>query len=206
MSDTASNHANGKAGAAAADNPLLRTDVDINEKVAKLRELGWEDRVKFNYETISSGAAPEYDATRDDCEWLGNAAVYAWDDEYGEVGPVDGKLEQELFFGENLMKAGTQIQALSFTVDVMAAKELKEKLQPVREVICPKPCVCVAANFDRSSRTLVFTLSCSRMSPSAVTTSRRPSRLTPFRLFCRATMWWASPRLVCSSWSLLMLC
>ncbi|KAF2034374.1 DEAD-domain-containing protein [Setomelanomma holmii] len=96
--------------------------------LARAKEAGWQDPMPFKYEVLPAGeAAP--DETRDNAPWLSDAAVYAWDDEFGDVGERNHELERMLFEDDNLQRAGHQIKALSFEVSV----EGPEKVQPVRE-------------------------------------------------------------------------
>ncbi|KAK1238363.1 hypothetical protein MKX07_006509 [Trichoderma sp. CBMAI-0711] len=50
---------------------------------------GWVERTAFDYTAM---AGPQAGST-----WDGNAGVYAWSDEYGDVGPEIAELEAELF-------------------------------------------------------------------------------------------------------------
>jgi ATP-dependent RNA helicase DDX3X len=126
MSDAGSNA--GLDEAAIARKQQLTTDL------ARAKEAGWNNPIPFNYDTVAGGeAAP--DETRDSAAWLSDAAVYAWDDEFGDVGEPNPKLEQELFTGEHLQRAGGAIKALSFDVSL----EGPVKVQPVRDVSLTYP-------------------------------------------------------------------
>ncbi|ORY09244.1 P-loop containing nucleoside triphosphate hydrolase protein [Clohesyomyces aquaticus] len=96
--------------------------------LARVKEAGWNNRIPFNYTTVEGGT-PAPDETRDGVEWLSDAAIYAWDDDFGEIGPANPALERELYFDENLTRVGKLIQALKFEVTV----EGKERVHPVRE-------------------------------------------------------------------------
>lgn len=106
---------------------------ELAQNLALLREKGWNNPIPFNYEIVGSGAMPN-DERKGDESWLGNAAVYEWDDEYGEVGPKNEHLELQLYHGEEIMRAGNRILALSFEVD---AKGGDGRVLPVREVFSP---------------------------------------------------------------------
>lgn len=41
--------------------------------------------------------------------WASNAAVYEWQDDYGDVGPAIPALEQELFMNRFLQRAGDRL-------------------------------------------------------------------------------------------------
>jgi ATP-dependent RNA helicase DDX3X len=95
------------------------------EDLARAKAAGWTNPIPFNYDTVVGGeAAP--DETRDTAAWLSDAAVYAWDDEFGDVGEPNPALEEQLFTGEHLQRAGGAIKALSFDVSV----EGPEKIHP----------------------------------------------------------------------------
>lgn len=105
--------------AAAADSTQARIDAHRN------------NLIPFNYESVVGGeAAP--DETRRDAQWLSDAAIYQWDDEFGDVGEPNPELEKHLFDDENLQRAGGSIKALSYEVAV----EGPEKVLPVRDVSC----------------------------------------------------------------------
>ena len=85
--------------------------------------------IPFNYETVHGGEA-EKDKTNDTAAWLSDAAIYQWDDEFGDVGEPNPELEKLLFEDEHMQRAGNAIKALSYEVTV----EGPEKVLPVREV------------------------------------------------------------------------
>lgn len=99
------------------------------EDLARAKEAGWNNPIPFKYDTVVGGeAAP--DETRESAPWLSDAAVYQWDDEFGDVGERNPDLERMLFEDSDLQRIGKKIDALSFNVDV----EGPEKIQPVRSV------------------------------------------------------------------------
>ncbi|KAF2795385.1 ATP-dependent RNA helicase DED1 [Melanomma pulvis-pyrius CBS 109.77] len=98
------------------------------ENVAKARDAGWNNPIPFNYTSVDGGE-PAADDTRDGAVWLSDAAVYEWDDDFGDVGDKNPELEKMLFEGEERMRVGHQIKALSFHIDVIGP----EAIQPVRE-------------------------------------------------------------------------
>ncbi|KZM19896.1 RNA helicase [Ascochyta rabiei] len=108
--------------AAAARKELLAQDL------ARAKDAGWNNPIPFNYETVIGGEA-EPDQTRDGVPWLSDAAIYQWDDEFGDVGEPNPELEKMLFQDENVQRAGNAIKALSYEVTV----EGPEKVLPVRE-------------------------------------------------------------------------
>jgi len=165
------------------------------ENVAKAREAGWNDPVPFNYETVQGGQT-EVDDTHDGAEWLSDAAIYQWDDDFGDVGHKNPELEKMLFEGPDRMRAGHQIKALKFEIEISGP----EKLSPVREARISFHINTYNASFTNilnSSMRLVSTLSCSRTSNSASTRIQLPFRATAFLLCSLDTMSSPSPRLVC---------
>jgi len=99
------------------------------DAVAAARDAGWNNPIPFNYESVQGGqAAP--DESRDNALWLADAAIYEWQDDFGDVGPENPELEKILYDSDNAMRAGHQIQALSFEVAVQGPG----RIHPVREV------------------------------------------------------------------------
>jgi ATP-dependent RNA helicase DDX3X len=121
MSDAGSN--------AGLDEAALDRKQQLVEDLSRAKDAGWNNPIPFNYETVVGGeAAP--DETRDSAAWLSDAAVYAWDDEFGDVGEPNPELEKMLFADEHLQRAGGAIKALTFEVNT----EGPVKVQPVRDV------------------------------------------------------------------------
>jgi hypothetical protein len=85
--------------------------------------------IPFNYETVVGGE-PQQDDTRQGAQWLSDAAIYQWDDEFGDVGEPNLELEKMLFDDENLQRVGGAIKALSYDVST----EGPEKIHPILEV------------------------------------------------------------------------
>ncbi|KAF2192525.1 DEAD-domain-containing protein [Zopfia rhizophila CBS 207.26] len=105
---------------------------ELAENLAKAKEAGWNNPIPFNYESVTGGSGASEAVGEGGVvltTWLSEAAVYQWDDEYGDVGPVNIELERQLFHDEHLMRAGGAIKALSFDVFV----EGPEKVAPVRD-------------------------------------------------------------------------
>lgn len=121
MSDAGSN--------AGLEEATITRKQNLTEDLARAKAAGWNNPIPFNYDTIVGGeAAP--DETRDNAPWLSDAAIYQWDDEFGDVGEPNQELEKMLFADELLQRAGSGIKALSFIVNV----EGPTKVQPVRDV------------------------------------------------------------------------
>lgn len=114
------------AGAAADRAEQLAKDL------ARAKEAGWTNPIPFQYDTVVGGT-PAADETRDAAPWLSDAAVYQWDDEFGDVGEPNPELEKILFQDEYLQRAGSAISALSFEVTVQGPT----KINPVRNVRYP---------------------------------------------------------------------
>jgi ATP-dependent RNA helicase DDX3X len=97
--------------------------------LARAKEAGWDNPVPFKYEPVVDGAAGP-DETRDSAPWLSDAAIYQWDDEFGDVGEPNPDLEKMLFEDPHMQRVGQQIKALSFDVQV----EGPDPVKPVRNV------------------------------------------------------------------------
>ncbi|CAG8290024.1 unnamed protein product [Penicillium olsonii] len=81
------------------------------------RDKGWTDPVPFAYSELTS---------KEHRDWAGVAARYEWDDEYGEVGPSHPELEEQLFRGNLIPRAGSKLGDLnSFKVNVESPNEIK---------------------------------------------------------------------------------
>jgi hypothetical protein len=98
---------------------------DKNEAKAKAKEHGWEEPVPYNYAVYNGSADRATDNLNGDIEhtvtfgesrWLSQAAVYEFDDEYGEVGPRNPALEQELYHDENRMITGEHVHQFQYQV------------------------------------------------------------------------------------------
>lgn len=83
-----------------------------NEEAAKLaRERGWVKQQEYNY--TNTDAAPEVVevegegfVTIADGNWAHNAAKYEWEESFGDVGPENPKLEQQLFRVNTINRLG----------------------------------------------------------------------------------------------------
>ncbi|CAE7207608.1 ATP-dependent RNA helicase DED1 [Pyrenophora teres f. teres] len=116
--------------AGAADpvvNPAAARKEQMAQDLARAKEAGWTDPVPFEYENTASGA-PVEDETRENVAWLSDAAIYQWDDDFGDVGEPNPELEKMLFSDEFHQRAGHAIKALSFEVTVQGPN----KPNPVR--------------------------------------------------------------------------
>jgi ATP-dependent RNA helicase DDX3X len=117
----------------AADPAAARKELQAQD-LARVKEAGWTNPIPFKYESVVGGT-PAEDETRDDAVWLSDAAIYQWDDDFGDVGEPNPELEKMLYDNEFLQRQGGAIQALSFNVNV----EGPEKIHPVRNVSYPHP-------------------------------------------------------------------
>jgi len=99
------------------------------QDLARAQEAGWNNPVPFQYDTVVGGT-PAEDDTRDTAVWLSDAAIYQWDDEFGDVGEPNPELEKMLFADQYLQRAGGAIKALSFDVALSGPT----KISPVRNV------------------------------------------------------------------------
>lgn len=156
----------------APDEAAVARKEQLAADLARAKDAGWNNPVPFKYEPVVDGEAVP-DETRDTTPWLSDAAIYQWDDEFGDVGEPNPELEKMLFEDPNMQRVGHQIKALSFEVSVVGPDPIK----PVREVSLLLRCY-VPPLMHVSSRTRVFTLSCSRTSSSPSTPPRRLSSAT----------------------------
>lgn len=154
----------------------------LADDVQKAKDAGWMNRIPFNYETVVGGEAPP-DETYASAPWLSDAAVYEWNDEYGEVGPENPQLEKMLYEDPNMMRVGGAIKALSFDVDVQGGGE---KIAPIRSVSLLNQTK-FHVLITRSLRMPVSIQSWPRMSSCASTTTRHRSSLTVSLRCLRAT-------------------
>lgn len=99
--------------------------------LARVKEAGWTSLAPDHHDIVGGG--PVQDEDRDNIPWLSEAAIYQWDDDFGEVGEPNPELERMLFHDEFLLRAGGAIQALSFDVTVQGPNPIN----PVRNVSQP---------------------------------------------------------------------
>ncbi|KGO59207.1 Helicase, C-terminal [Penicillium expansum] len=86
------------------------------QKVA--REKGWTEPVPFEYAELAN--------SKDHRDWAGIATRYEWKDEYGDVGPAVPELEEQLFRGELIARAGAKLDELnSYKVNIESPNEIK---------------------------------------------------------------------------------
>jgi len=86
------------------------------------QEHGWVAKTNYDYETynkstkelaeVQTSAAEGSGAVGGlgRAEWACNAAVYEWNDEYGDVGPEYPELEEQLFRSENRVRTGIKFE------------------------------------------------------------------------------------------------
>lgn len=97
----------------------------------KPQDAGWVQKTNYDYNTYNKsskeladaaqGAADGFaaegvtqpDAANEEAvggilpgDWANNAAIYTWDDDFGEIGPAHEELEKMLFGAENHVKTG----------------------------------------------------------------------------------------------------
>ncbi|KNG47246.1 DEAD-domain-containing protein [Stemphylium lycopersici] len=116
---------------AGATNTVASPSADRKEQqaqdLARAKDAGWTNPIPFQYESVVGGN-PAEDETRESAVWLSDAAIYQWDDDFGDVGEPNPELEKMLFLDEYLQRAGGAIKALSFDVTL----EGPTKISPVR--------------------------------------------------------------------------
>lgn len=74
-------------------------NAEAAQKVA--RDKGWTEPVPFEYAELAN--------SKDHRDWAGIAVRYEWKDEYGDVGPAVPELEDQLFRGELIARAGAKL-------------------------------------------------------------------------------------------------
>lgn len=95
----------GEAGAGQAKNP---------------QEHGWVAKTDYDYTTymkstkeLAEAEAVAKDTAEQGVEvggWAFNAAIYDWDDDFGDVGPRHPELEKQLFGSENHVRIGIKFE------------------------------------------------------------------------------------------------
>lgn len=76
---------------------------DFEPERQKIKDAGWVESTPYNYEVVDKG--DPNGVLRD---WAGNAKVYEWNGEEGDVGPESEELERELF-GDPDKRSGSGI-------------------------------------------------------------------------------------------------
>lgn len=94
------------------------------------QDAGWGQKQNYDYETynksnkelqeIQQANAAGPNSQEDDDQdavgglrsgdWAGNAAIYQWNDEYGDVGPEFPELEKQLFGAANHTRTGIRFE------------------------------------------------------------------------------------------------
>ncbi|EAA60033.1 hypothetical protein AN9445.2 [Aspergillus nidulans FGSC A4] len=111
------------------------------EVSALAREKGRVEPKDYDYEkyvTVIPSEKPaekgeNYQDEQSFPEWAANAVKYEWNDEYGDVGPENPHLEEQLFRAEFINRTGLKIENLQ-NIDVVA--ESHERPSPIRTNIC----------------------------------------------------------------------
>jgi ATP-dependent RNA helicase DDX3X len=108
----------------AAALPKVQEETQV-EAAKNPREHGWVEKTSYDYETYNktgkelkdeaAASAPvEVDESHvmgvDRGAWASSAAIYEWNEEYGDVGPAFLALEEQLFRGEDRMRAGVNFE------------------------------------------------------------------------------------------------
>ncbi|TKA81621.1 hypothetical protein B0A49_01255 [Cryomyces minteri] len=104
--------------------------IDKAAATTKAREAGWAPTSAYDYDTYNASTKGDKDGLGEvGPAWASTAAKYEWNEEYGDVGPAVPALEAQLFNHEFVMRAGSAIKSLEFTVTV----ESPNAICPVRE-------------------------------------------------------------------------
>jgi ATP-dependent RNA helicase DDX3X len=75
-----------------AANPAAARKEQQAQDLARVKEAGWTHPIPFKYESVVGGT-PAEDETRNSAVWQSDAAVYQWDDDFGDVGEPNPDLE-----------------------------------------------------------------------------------------------------------------
>ncbi|KAL4754840.1 hypothetical protein BDW72DRAFT_200509 [Aspergillus terricola var. indicus] len=134
--DGASNFGFSTVRDALADVTNVQNSKNI-EASALAREKGWVEPKNYDYEKYvnvipSEKPAEDGENSQDEQsipEWAANAAKYEWNDEYGDVGPENPHLEEQLFRGEFINRTGLKIGNLH-NIEVVA--ESHQRPSPIR--------------------------------------------------------------------------
>ncbi|KAL5002475.1 P-loop containing nucleoside triphosphate hydrolase protein [Aspergillus recurvatus] len=116
------------------------TNVQNNKNIkasALAREKGWVEPKNYDYEKYVTDHSPEKSAENGENsqneqpipEWAANAAKYEWNEEYGDVGPENPHLEEQLFRSEFINRTGLKIGNLQ-NIEVVA--ESHERPSPIK--------------------------------------------------------------------------
>lgn len=100
------------------------------DDLQRATDAGWQRPIPFEYEATRSNAGPG--EQHGNAEWLSDAVVYEWMDEYGEVGPRDEALEKQLYENPDIQRRGGEagMKNLSFKVRIDGL----DKVLPFRSV------------------------------------------------------------------------
>ncbi|PYI02514.1 DEAD/DEAH box RNA helicase [Aspergillus sclerotiicarbonarius CBS 121057] len=103
------------------------------EAASIAREKGWTTPEQYDYEKYTATVTPLGPSQNDGDEnlpaWAAQAAKYEWQDDYGDVGPENPALEEQLYRGEYINRTGLKIGNLQ-NIEVIA--ESRERPSPVK--------------------------------------------------------------------------
>ena len=91
--------------------------------IQRARAAGWTETVAFDYDAFQRSGG-------NDGNWLGQAAVYEWSGDYGDVAPSVPELEKVLFGTEHKVTEGSNMKNLDLTVSL----EGPSKVTPIQRV------------------------------------------------------------------------
>ena len=97
--------------AVASDSNNVEVQAPAVSEPTRAQAHGWVEKNAYNYDVYTK-SSKEIDEGKADFQangvevgdWAGNAEVYKWDDEYGDVGPAFPALERQLFGGETMKR------------------------------------------------------------------------------------------------------
>ena len=92
-------------------NIMAKTSLRDEDAAARVRDLGWAEPEKYDYDKYNAGSMPReervaFEESKNLPAWSANAQKYEWSDEYGDIGPRHEQLENMLFRGEHINRTG----------------------------------------------------------------------------------------------------
>ncbi|KAJ5114800.1 hypothetical protein NUU61_000559 [Penicillium alfredii] len=96
--------------------------LDPAESARLARERGWAEPIPYDYQSYGN---------KDARDWAGIAARYEWQDEYGDVGPRNPDLEQQLFHHEYITRVGHKLAELNAYEVKAEVPEGRDRVKPI---------------------------------------------------------------------------
>lgn len=99
--------------------PASLPTAEVAATIKDPQQHGWVAKSEYDYSTymksgkelVAEAAAQEgVEAGVEVGGWASNAAIYEWNEEYGDVGPNHPELEKQLFGSENHVRVGIKFE------------------------------------------------------------------------------------------------